>query len=80
MLESHLMEETNNKWPKWQDVSVDIKMLSVPATGCIKAWKNMYKNRVERDVFETCTNEQSDKVCLLTSKFCPSLSEGYIHV
>ena len=33
MLESHLTEETYNKWPKWQDVYVDIKILS--PRGCL---------------------------------------------
>ena len=33
MLESHLMEETYNKWPKRQDVSADIKILS--PKGCL---------------------------------------------
>ena len=41
----HLMEETYNKWPEWQKVYVDIKVLT-PVPGlytCIKTWKNMYK-------------------------------------
>ena len=28
MLESHLMEDTYNKWPEWQKVYVDIKNLT----------------------------------------------------
>ena len=33
MLESHLMEETYNKWPEWQKVYVVIKILS--PRGCL---------------------------------------------
>ena len=58
----HLWFETSNRWPKWQEVSVDIKTLSPggcmpPALGlytCIKSWKKMYKIRLQRDFFETC--------------------------
>ena len=54
--------ETSNRWPKWQEVSVDIKTLSPggcmpPAPGlytCIKSWKKMYKIWLQRDFFETC--------------------------
>ena len=28
MIESHLMEETYNKWPEWQKVYVEIKILT----------------------------------------------------
>ena len=48
--------ETCNKWPKWQGVPVDIKILSALAQGlytCIKSWKKMYKIRLQRDFFET---------------------------
>ena len=49
--------ETFNKWPKWQDVPVDIKIsskrgLSAPVPGLytwIKSRKNMYKIRLQRD-------------------------------
>ena len=55
--------ETNNKWPKLQEVSVDIKTLS--PGGCMPLpWsyihvlnhgkKKMYKIRLQRDFFETC--------------------------
>ena len=54
--------KTSNRWPKWQDVSVDIKTLSPgdcmpPAPGlhiCIKSWKQMYTVRLQTDFFETC--------------------------
>ena len=54
--------ETSNRWPKWQEVSVDIKILSPggcmpPAPGLctsIKSWKKLYKIRLQRDFFETC--------------------------
>ena len=52
ILESHLMAETYNKWPVWQKVYVDIKILtpnglSAPARGLytsIKAWKICIKS------------------------------------
>ena len=55
--------ETSNRWPKWQEVSVDIKTLSPgdcmpPAQGlyaCIKLWKKWHKIRHQRDFFETWT-------------------------
>ena len=57
MLESHLMGKTYNKWPKGHDVSVDIKRLSPRGClplhrgyTCIKAWKNIYKIRIQRDL------------------------------
>ena len=47
MLKSHLMEETYKKRPKWQDVSVDIKILSprgcLPLTRAIYMYKGMKK-------------------------------------
>ena len=55
---------TCTKWPKWQEISVDIKILSpdfVPQSApdlrlytFIKSWKNVYKVRGWRDTFETC--------------------------
>ena len=61
---------TGNQWLKWQEVSVDIKILSPgvvcpwPAAiynyyalglyTCIKLWKKMYKVRLQRDFFFTC--------------------------
>ena len=58
----HLWFETSYRWSKWQEVSVDIKTLSLggcmpPALGlytCIKSWKKMYKIRLKRHCFETC--------------------------
>ena len=50
--------KTCSKWPKWQEVSVDIKILSpgVVCPGlwlytCIKSWKDVYKVRGWRDSF-----------------------------
>ena len=52
----------NNRWLKWQEVSVDIKTLShggcmPPPPGlytCIKSWIFfLYKIRLQRDFFET---------------------------
>ena len=54
--------ETCNKWPKWQDVSVDIKISSPrgcqPLPGAIyiyKIMKKLYIIRLQRNVFETCS-------------------------
>ena len=62
--------ETCNEWPKWQDVSVDIKISSPrgcqPLPGAIyiyKIMKKLYIIRLQRNVF--------DKRFVLTSKFCP---------
>ena len=71
--------ETCNKWPKWQDVPVDIKIsspgLSVPAQGlytCIKSWKrNCIKSDFKEIFFKLVANDRSDKRFLLTSKFYP---------
>ena len=71
--------ETSNRWPKWQEVSVDIKTLSPggcmpPVPGlytCIKSWKTLYKIRLQRDFLKLASNDQSDKMFLLTSKFRP---------
>ena len=60
---------------KWQDISVDIKTLSpggclsVPAPGlytCIKSWKNCIKSDFKEIFFKLATNDQSDKMFLLT--------------
>ena len=61
-LETIVVYDLKLAWPKWQEVSVDIKTLSPggympPALGlytCIKSWKKMYKIRLQRDFFETC--------------------------
>ena len=48
--------------------------LSVPALGLytrIKSWKKWYKIRLLRDFFKLATNDRSDKMFLLTSKFHP---------
>ena len=50
------------------------KGLSDPAPGlyiCGKTLKNVYKIRIQRDLFETCNKWSSDKGFLLTSKVCP---------
>ena len=54
--------ETCNKWAKWQGFSVDIRILSTK--GCLplprgyihveKTLKNVYKIRIQKDLFETC--------------------------
>ena len=72
--------ETCNKWPKWQDIPVDIKISS--PRGCqpmprgyihvLNHEKKMYKIRLQRDLFFTLVaNNQSDQRFLLTSKCCP---------
>ena len=39
---------------------------------CIKSWTNLYKIRLQRDFFfKLATNDRSDKMFLLTSKFYP---------
>ena len=71
--------ETCNKWMKWLDISVDIKNLSTG--GCLPLpWgfihvKNHEKKCIKPDFKEIflklATNDRSDKMFLLTSKFCP---------
>ena len=71
--------ETCNKWPKWQDLPVDIKISSL--RGCqplprgyiymYKIMKKMHIIRLQRDFFKLVANDQSDKRFLLTSKFRP---------
>ena len=57
--------ETCNKWAKWQGLSVDIRILStkgclplpwgnIKKKSCGKTLKNVYKIRIQRDLFETC--------------------------
>ena len=45
LLESHLMEETYNKWPEWQKVYVEIKILT--PGGCLPLPRGyiLYKSR-----------------------------------
>ena len=67
MLESlsHLMEETHNKWPEWQKVYVDIKILS--PGGCLplpQGYIHLLNNE------KMCIKSGwSDEAFLLTSKF-----------
>ena len=37
------------------------------------SWKKLYKIRFQRDFLKLATNERSDKMFLLTSKFCPQV-------
>ena len=69
--------ETCNKWSKWQDVPVDIKISS--PRNCqplLRGYKHalnhekFYKIRLQRDFFELVANDRSDKRLLLTSKLC----------
>ena len=71
--------ETGNKWLKWQDVPVDIKIsspkgLSAPAPRlytCIKSWKICIKSDFKEIFLKLVAIDRSDKKFLLTSKFCP---------
>ena len=84
--------ETCNKWMKWQDSSVDIKMLSpggcAPVPGlytCIKSWKKLYKIRLQRHFFETCNKwmkwqDISVDIKTLSPGGCLPLHQGCIHV
>ena len=85
--------ETSNRWPKWQEVSVDIKTLSPggcmhPAPGiyaCIKSWKKLYKIRLQRDFFETCNiwpkwQDVPVDIKISSPRGCQPLPWGYIHV
>ena len=74
-LQRHLFA-TCNKWIKWQDISVDIKTLSpvCPCTGAIYMYKIMKKKQCMKSDFKEiflklATNDQSDEMFLLTSKF-----------
>ena len=83
--------ETCNNWAKWQDFSVNIRIL--PTKGCLplprgyiwKTFKNVYKIRIQRDLFETCNKWSKWKVlsvdikCLSPWGFLP-LPRGYIHL
>ena len=70
--------ETCNKWPKWQDVPVDIKISSPRCCqplprGYIHVQnheKNCIKSDFKEFFFKLVTNDRSDKRFLLTSKFC----------
>ena len=69
--------ETGNKWVKWQGLSVDIKMLSPGGClflprGYVHVLNHKKKNiKLQRDFFKLATNDRSDKMFLLTSKFRP---------
>ena len=79
LLESHLMEETCSKWPEWHEVYVYIKILT--PGGCLplpwgyihvqKQAKMFIKSDFKEIFLKLTLNGQSDKVFLLTSKFCP---------
>ena len=64
------------------------KGLSAPTLGlytCIKSWKNVYKIRLQRDVFETCNKwakweSLSVDIKFLSPGVCLPLPLGYIHV
>ena len=71
--------ETCSKWPKWQEVSVDIKTLS---PGIVCPWpaanihlsnheKMCIKSEVEEIIFKLATNNHSDGAFLLRSKCWP---------
>ena len=59
-----LWYETSNRWPKWQEVSVDIKTLShgdcMPSAQrlykCIKSWKNGIKSDFKEISLKLATN------------------------
>ena len=85
-------KETCSKSPKWQEVSVDIKILSpggyLPLTygyyTFIKSWKDVYKVRGWRDFFETHNKWPKwwsfpVDIKVLAPMGCLSLSKGYIH-
>ena len=77
---------------KWQDMSVDIKTLSLgidcPCPGAIYMYKIMKKICIKSDFKEIflklATNYRNDKMFLLTSYFIPKGSAPalglYIHV
>ena len=77
---------------KWQDISVDIKTLSLgivrPCPGAIYTYKIMKKFWIKSDFKEIflklATNDRSDKMFLLTSYFIPKGSASalglYIYV
>ena len=54
----------SNRWPKWQEVSVDIKTLSLGGSmppvlelcTCIKSWKNCIKSDFEEISLKLATN------------------------
>ena len=66
--------ETCSKWPKWQEVSVDIKILS-PGIDCLWPVANIHlsnhemmciKSEVEGILFKLAANDHSDEAFLLT--------------
>ena len=85
LLESHLMEETYSKWPEWQKVYVNIKILTPGLYTCIKTGINMYKIRLQSYFFETC-NKWAEWQCLsvdiriLSTNDCLPLPWGYMYI
>ena len=71
--------ETCNKWLKWQDISVDIKILSpgvcLPLPrGYIHVLnheKNLHKIRLQRYFFETCNKWMKWQDISVDIKLCP---------
>ena len=79
------MEETYSKWPEWQKVYVNIKILTPGLFTCIKTGINTYKIRLQRYFFETC-NKWAEWQCLsvdiriLSTNGCLPLPWGYIYI
>ena len=76
--------ETCSKWSKWQEVSVDIKILSprgcLSLTCCYIQLLNLEKMFIKSDLEEifwkVATNDQSDEAFLVASKFeCSCISK-----
>ena len=74
--------------PFWWHLNFVHKGLSAPAPGlytCGKTLKNVYKIRIQRDLFETCNKwakwqDLSVDIRILSTKGCLPLPRGYIHV
>ena len=78
-LQRHFFE-TCNKWMKWQDISVEIKLCPLgavcPCPGAIYMYRIMKKKKCIKSDFKEiflklAINDPSDKMFLLTSKFHP---------
>ena len=77
---------------KWQDISVDIKILSrgavwpyLKAIYMYKIMKKMYKIRLQRDCFETCNKwlkwqDVPVGIKISSPGGCQPVPRGYIHV
>ena len=80
--------ETCKKWPKWQDVPVDIKVSS--PRGCQPLpWgyiimKKMYKIWLQRDFLKLVANDRNERGFCWHQNFVPwgclPLTCGYIHL